>query len=46
MHTNLAHIAQVVERVLGKDEVSGSTPDMGSKIFLVVHFCARHPTNA
>ena len=28
-----AHIAQAVERVLGKDEVTGSTPVMGS-IFL------------
>ena len=25
-----AHVAQSVERVLGKDEVSGSIPDMGS----------------
>ena len=25
-----AHVAQSVERVLGKDEVSGSSPDMGS----------------
>ena len=25
-----AHVAQLAERVLGKDEVSGSTPDMGS----------------
>ena len=28
-----AHVAQSAERVLGKDEVSGSSPDMGS-IFL------------
>ena len=28
-----AHVAQLAERVLGKDEVSGSIPDMGS-IFL------------
>ena len=28
----LAHVAQSVERVLGKDEVSGSIPDMGSII--------------
>ncbi len=27
-----AHVAQSVERVLGKDEVSGSIPDMGSII--------------
>ena len=26
----LAHVAQSAERVLGKDEVSGSSPDMGS----------------
>ena len=26
-----AHIAQLVERVLGKDEVSGSIPLVGSK---------------
>ncbi len=25
-----AHVAQSAERVLGKDEVSGSSPDMGS----------------
>ena len=25
-----AHVAQSAERVLGKDEVSGSIPDMGS----------------
>ncbi len=25
-----AHVAQTAERVLGKDEVSGSIPDMGS----------------
>ena len=30
MITNRAHVAQTVERVLGKDEVSGSIPDMGS----------------
>ena len=27
-----AHVAQLAERVLGKDEVSGSIPDMGSII--------------
>src|SRR5207247_8628634 len=27
---NYAHVAQMAERVLGKDEVSGSIPDMGS----------------
>jgi hypothetical protein len=31
-----AHVAQSAERVLGKDEVSGSSPDMGS-ISLVRH---------
>ena len=30
----LAHIAQSVERVLGKNEVSGSTPDVGSLIYV------------
>ena len=28
--TGHAHVAQTAERVLGKDEVSGSSPDMGS----------------
>jgi hypothetical protein len=28
--TRRAHVAQLAERVLGKDEVSGSNPDMGS----------------
>jgi hypothetical protein len=28
--TTCAHVAQMAERVLGKDEVSGSIPDMGS----------------
>src|SRR5262249_44468866 len=28
-----AHVAQSAERVLGKDEVSGSIPDMGSRIY-------------
>ena len=27
-----AHVAQTVERVLGKGEVSGSIPDMGSRL--------------
>ena len=27
-----AHVAQSAERVLGKDEVSGSNPDMGSRL--------------
>src|SRR4051812_46418666 len=27
---SLAHVAQLVEHILGKDEVSGSTPLMGS----------------
>ena len=29
-HVDSAHVAQSAERVLGKDEVSGSIPDMGS----------------
>ena len=29
-----AHVAQSAERVLGKDEVSGSIPDMGSRIWM------------
>ena len=29
-HAENAHVAQSAERVLGKDEVSGSIPDMGS----------------
>jgi hypothetical protein len=29
-----AHVAQSAERVLGKDEVSGSIPDMGSILAL------------
>ena len=32
---NSAHVAQMAERVLGKDEVSGSIPDMGSTGFRV-----------
>jgi hypothetical protein len=31
-----AHVAQSAERVLGKDEVSGSNPDMGSSIRAIV----------
>ena len=30
MSLSFAHVAQTAERVLGKDEVSGSIPDMGS----------------
>ena len=30
-----AHVAQSAERVLGKDEVSGSSPDMGSIIWIL-----------
>ena len=29
-YVHCAHVAQLAERVLGKDEVSGSIPDMGS----------------
>ena len=32
MVADSAHVAQSAERVLGKDEVSGSIPDMGSRI--------------
>ena len=32
---SIAHVAQMAERVLGKDEVSGSIPDMGSIGFRV-----------
>jgi hypothetical protein len=32
MVADSAHVAQSAERVLGKDEVSGSNPDMGSRI--------------
>jgi hypothetical protein len=32
LRTSSAHVAQLAERVLGKDEVSGSNPDMGSRI--------------
>jgi hypothetical protein len=35
-----AHVAQLAERVLGKDEVSGSSPDMGS-IFHDIHLDSR-----
>jgi hypothetical protein len=31
-----AHVAQSAERVLGKDEVSGSSPDMGSIFTLLI----------
>jgi hypothetical protein len=29
-----AHVAQLVEHVLGKDEVNGSIPFVGSSVFL------------
>ena len=29
-HLNTAHVAQLAEHVLGKDEVTGSTPVVGS----------------
>ena len=32
-HTGFAWIAQSVERILGKNEVSGSIPDPGSLFF-------------
>ena len=31
-----AHVAQVVERVLGKDEVSGSSPLVSSRVRMLV----------
>jgi hypothetical protein len=33
-----AHIAQSVEHFLGKEEVSGSNPLMGSRVFIIVLF--------
>ena len=30
--STLADVAQLVERILGKNEVSGSIPDVGSKV--------------
>jgi hypothetical protein len=36
MRIRWAHVAQSAERVLGKDEVSGSNPDMGSSIRAMV----------
>jgi hypothetical protein len=33
--TMVAHVAQLVERILGKDEVTGSTPVVGSMLTLV-----------
>jgi hypothetical protein len=33
----LAHVAQLAEHALGKGEVSGSIPDMGSRIFSPTH---------
>ena len=30
LRQRLAHIAQLVEHILGKNEVSGSSPDVGS----------------
>ena len=34
-----AAIAQLVERIHGKDEVSGSSPDRGSRIDFVENCC-------
>ncbi len=33
-----AHIAQVVEHFLGKEEVTGSTPVMSSKVIIIFIF--------
>ena len=39
----VAHVAQLVEHVLGKDEVSGSIPLMGSSSsFWAGTICGRH----
>ena len=38
-----AHVAQAAERVLGKDEVSGSIPDMGSTFFLEIRVLPLNP---
>jgi hypothetical protein len=36
-NNGLAHVAQLAEHALGKGEVSGSIPDMGSRIFSPTH---------
>jgi hypothetical protein len=36
LEKNIAHVAQLVEHVLGKDEVIGSNPIVGSRIEQVV----------
>ena len=38
-----AHVAQAAERVLGKDEVSGSIPDMGSTLYLEIRVLSLNP---
>ena len=38
-----AHVAQTAERVLGKDEVSGSITDMGSIFFLEIRALPLNP---
>ena len=41
-----AHLAQLVERIHGKDEVTGSSPVVGSiRINLVKEFCLRRLVN-
>jgi hypothetical protein len=37
INNGLAHVAQLAEHALGKGEVSGSIPDMGSRIFSPTH---------
>ena len=37
MELDSAHVAQLAEHALGKGEVSGSIPDMGSRIFSPTH---------
>ena len=45
-----AHVAQSVERVLGKDEVGGSNPLVGSKLILqlnqILKKCQKNSSNA
>src|SRR5262249_20395533 len=37
INNGLAHVAELAEHALGKGEVSGSIPDMGSRIFSPTH---------
>ena len=40
-----AYIAQSVEHILGKDEVSGSSPDVGSSFFKYGFVLVRYSRN-